>query len=214
MADGLPDGGGVLDTGGDAHLREQTLHSERVLKGHFLQVVRDTVRLPCGREATREYVQHPGAVMVIGLLDDGRVVLERQYRHPVQRVMIEFPAGKLDAGEGSLVCARRELQEETGYSAHEWAFAGRLAPTIGYADEIIDIWFARGLTLGERQLDDGEFLDVFTASSEELLGWCRSGDVIDGKTLVGALWLQNVLRGDWSLEWSTNPSMDPRGSAA
>lgn len=214
MVEKPPGGGDVLDTGPDAHLRELTLHREPVMKGHFLQVVRDTVRLPSGREATREYVQHPGAVMVIGLLDDGGVVLERQYRHPVQRVMIEFPAGKLDAGEGSLLCARRELQEETGYSAREWAFAGRLAPTIGYADEIIDIWFARGLTLGERQLDEGEFLDVFTASSNELLGWCRTGEVIDGKTLVGALWLQNVLRGDWSLEWSANPSTDPRGSAA
>lgn len=214
MAEGLPAGRGAPDNVGDAHLREKTLHTELVMKGHFLQVVRDTVRLPSGREATREYVQHPGAVMVIGLLDDGRVVLERQYRHPVQRVMIEFPAGKLDAGEGSLVCARRELQEETGCSAREWAFAGRLAPTIGYADEIIDIWFARGLTLGERQLDEGEFLDVFTASSEELLGWCRTGEVIDGKTLVGALWLQNVLRGDWSLDWSANPPIDPRGSKA
>jgi ADP-ribose pyrophosphatase len=194
----------------DSHLREQTMGQERVLQGHFLQVVRDTVQLPSGRKASREYVQHPGAVMVIGLLDNGEVVLERQYRHPVQRVMIEFPAGKLDAGEGSWVCARRELQEETGYSAREWAFAGRLAPTIGYADEIIDIWFARGLTLGERQLDEGEFLDVFTATPDALLAWCAIGEVIDGKTLVGALWLQNVNSGRWALEWSEQPSVDPR----
>jgi ADP-ribose pyrophosphatase len=200
----------TLASESDTHLRESTLNSERVLRGHFLQVVRDTVRLPSGIEATREYVQHPGAVMVIALLDDGQVVLERQYRHPVQRVMIELPAGKLDAGEGSWGCARRELQEETGYSAREWAFAGRLAPTIGYADEIIDIWFARGLTLGERRLDEGEFLDVFTASPVDLLAWCASGEVIDGKTLVGVLWLQNVLRGDWALEWSAQPTIDPR----
>lgn len=204
---------GTSDDASDDHLREHTLSREPVYQGNFLQVVRDTVRLPSGREASREYVQHPGAVMVIGLLDNGHVVLERQYRHPVQQVMIEFPAGKLDAGEGSLVCARRELLEETGYSAREWAFAGRLAPTIGYADEIIDIWFARGLTPGERQLDDGEFLDVFTATADELLGWCRSGAVIDGKTLVGALWLQNMLRGDWTLNWSDNPTCDPRASA-
>jgi ADP-ribose pyrophosphatase len=203
----------LLESASDTHLREQTLNSERVLRGHFLQVVRDTVQLPSGREATREYVQHPGAVMVIGLLDDGQVVLERQYRHPMQRVMIELPAGKLDAGEGSWGCARRELQEETGYSAREWAFAGRLAPTIGYADEIIDIWFARGLMLGERSLDEGEFLDVFTAPPAELLAWCASGEVIDGKTLVGALWLQNVLSGMWSLEWSTEPQVDPRKAA-
>lgn len=197
-------------SGTDAHLREETLSREPLLKGHFLQVVRDTVRLPTGREATREYVQHPGAVMVVGLLDNGQVVLERQYRHPVQRVMIELPAGKLDAGESSLGCARRELLEETGYSAREWAFAGRLAPTIGYADEIIDIWFARGLTPGERQLDDGEFLDVFAATPEQLLAWCASGEVIDGKTLVGALWLQNVHSGAWPLEWSAHPDVDPR----
>ncbi|MBW0171341.1 MAG: NUDIX hydrolase [Hydrogenophaga sp.] len=185
----------------DSHLKETRLARTELLRGHFLHVVRDTVRLPNGAEATREFVLHPGAVMVIGLLDDGKVVLERQFRHPMQAVMIEFPAGKLDAGEGSLACAQRELFEETGYSAREWAFAGRLAPTIAYSDEVIDIWFARGLALGERRLDDGEFLDVFTATPEELQAWCFSGDVIDCKTLIGAMWLQNVLRGDWPLAW-------------
>ena len=186
----------------DPHLRETTLARTDLLKGHFLHVVRDTVRLPSGHEATREHVLHPGAVMVVGLLDDGRVVLERQFRHPMQAVMVEFPAGKLDAGETSLACAQRELREETGYSAREWAFAGRLAPTVGYSDEIIDIWFSRGLTLGQRHLDDEEFLDVFTAEPTELMRWCRSGAVIDGKTLVGLMWLNNVLNGAWTLDWS------------
>lgn len=195
----------------DAHLRETPLRREEVLQGHFLHVVRDTVRLPSGQEATREYVLHPGAVMVIGLLDDGQVVLERQYRHPMRDVMIEFPAGKLDAGEDSLVCAQRELLEETGYSAREWAWAGRLAPTIAYSDETIDIWFARGLVPGERQLDDGEFLDVFSATPAELQAWCRSGEVIDCKTLVGALWLQNVLRGDWPLAWASTAAQPAAG---
>ncbi|MCW5653559.1 NUDIX hydrolase [Hydrogenophaga sp.] len=185
----------------DSHLRETPVSRTELLRGHFLHVVRDTVRLPDGGQATREYVLHPGAVMVIGLLDDGRVVLERQFRHPMQAVMIEFPAGKLDAGEDSLACAQRELLEETGYSAREWAFAGRLAPTIAYSDEVIDIWFARGLTAGDRRLDDGEFLDVFAASPAELHAWCFGGQVIDCKTLIGSMWLQNVQRGEWPLTW-------------
>jgi ADP-ribose pyrophosphatase len=199
----------------DAHLRETPLARTELLKGHFLHVVRDTVRLPSGHEATREYVLHPGAVMVIGLQDDGRVVMERQFRHPMQAVMIEFPAGKFDAGEASLACAQRELREETGYRARDWAFAGRLAPTIAYSDEIIDIWFARGLTLGERHLDDEEFLDVFSAEPAELAHWCRSGEVIDSKTLVGAMWLNNVLSGAWTLDWSgAMPADVARPSAA
>lgn len=187
---------------GDAHLRETTLSREELLRGNFLHVVRDVVALPTGRTATREYVLHPGAVMIVGLLDDGRVVMERQYRHPLGEVMLEMPAGKLDPGEGSLACARRELREETGYEAHEWAYAGQLAPTVAYSDERIDIWFARGLTLGERRLDEGEFLDVIAMTPAELLAACRDGRIVDSKTLVGALWLQNVLAGAWTLDWS------------
>ena len=186
---------------GDPHLTEVCVDSAELLRGHFLHVKRDTVRLPGGALATREYVVHPGAVMVIPLLDDGRVLLERQYRYPMQRVMIEFPAGKLDAGETSLACAQRELKEETGYTAREWARAGVLHPVISYATEFIDIWFARGLTAGERHLDEGEHLDLLLAEPAALLAWCRDGSVTDAKTLAGALWLQNVLRGDWALDW-------------
>lgn len=188
----------------DSHLREEKIDSQELLRGQFLHAFRDTVRLPDGREASREYVRHPGAVMIIAQLYDGRLVLERQYRYPVQAVMLEFPAGKLDAFETSLACAQRELLEETGYSAGRWARAGLLHPVISYSTEFIDIWFAKDLTAGERQLDAGEFLDVFTASPAELLQGCRDGSVTDGKTLAGALWLQNVLSGAWVLDWQNS----------
>jgi ADP-ribose pyrophosphatase len=183
------------------HLTESPQSRETLVQGRFLQVLRDTVRLPDGGQATREYVVHPGAVMIIPVLDDGRVVLERQYRYPVGRAMIEFPAGKLDAGESPQACAERELFEETGYRAAEWAHAGVLHPVISYSTEFIDIWFARGLVAGERQLDAGEFLDVFTLPVDELLAACRDGRVTDAKTLTGALWLQNLRSGAWSLTW-------------
>ena len=191
----------------DSHLIEVKLSSDELFKGHFLHAFRDAVKLPDGAAASREYVVHPGAVMIIPLIEDVSgellVVLERQFRYPVGQVMIEFPAGKLDPGEDSQVCAQRELQEETGYTATEWARAGVLHPVISYSTEFIDIWFARGLTPGERHLDQGEFLDVFTATPAQLLQWCRDGQVTDAKTLTAALWLQNVLSGVWTLNWQS-----------
>lgn len=186
-----------------SHLTETRIDSREILQGDFLHARRDSVSLPDGTHDTREYIVHSGAVMIVAQLADGRLVLERQYRYPVQAVMIEFPAGKLDPGEASLVCARRELREETGYTARQWARAGVLHPVISYSTEFIDIWFARDLTPGERKLDAGEFLDVFTATPENLLQWCCDGNITDAKTLTGALWLQNVLSGAWALDWQS-----------
>jgi ADP-ribose pyrophosphatase len=187
----------------DSHLRENTLTSEAVYQGHFLELRRDRVALPDGREATREYVVHPGAVMIVAILPDGRLVMERQYRYPVRQTMIEFPAGKLDAGEGGLACAQRELLEETGYRAGRWAKAGIMHPVIGYATEVIEVWFADDLSLGERQLDEGEFLDVFTATQQELEDWMRDGQLTDAKTVVGMMWLLQWRARRWPLQWQT-----------
>ena len=190
----------------DDHLIEHRVHQEELLRGRFLHAFRDTVRLPNQNLSTREYVVHPGAVMVIPMLDtpDGlRLVMERQFRYPVGQVMTEFPAGKLDPGEDPWLCAQRELQEETGYTARQWARAGVLHPVISYSTEVIEIWVAKELSLGERRLDTDEFLDVFTASPAELMAACQQGRLTDAKTLTGLLWLQNVQSGQWPLHWQT-----------
>ncbi|MFT4193002.1 MAG: NUDIX hydrolase [Comamonas sp.] len=185
----------------DAHLVETLVSREVLHQGSFLTVRRDTVQLPDGHQATREYVVHPGAVVVVPLLDDGRIVVERQFRYPVGQVMLELPAGKLDPAEDPLACGQRELLEETGYRAAEWAHAGAMHLAIGYSTEVIHIFFARGLTAGARALDEGEFLDILSMDADDLLRACQDGRVTDAKTLSCCLWLQNVREGRWPLTW-------------
>jgi ADP-ribose diphosphatase len=189
----------------DAHLREEPIESLQVYRGDFLDVRRDRVRLPDGSTSHREYIVHPGAVMVVPLLADGRLLVERQWRFPMGRAMLEFPAGKLEAGEPVLECAIRELIEETGYRAAEWARAGTLNNAIAYSDETIEVWFARGLVAGPRQLDHGEFLDICSVAVEELETLAARGTVTDAKTLIGLLWLQNWRAGRWPLDWNPAP---------
>jgi len=182
----------------DAHLEEVTIQSERVFDGHFLHAVRDVVRLPDGKQTYREYILHPGAVMMIPLLDDGRVVMERQWRHPLRKAFIEFPAGKIDAGEAPLATCERELREETGYVAESFVFLATINNAISYSDEHIELYLASGLTAGEQKLDDGEFLDVFAVEPAEVLAWVKDGTITDVKTIIGAFWLEKILSGTWT----------------
>jgi ADP-ribose pyrophosphatase len=191
----------------DAHLTEGTLSSELLLRGNFLRVRRDTVALPDGKQATREYVCHPGAVAVLPLLDDGSVLLERQWRHPLGRVLLELPAGKIDPGETTACCAVRELQEETGYVAREWAYACTLHNAAAYSDEHIEIWFARGLMPGPQRLDDGEFIELVQRTEAELDAAALQGELTDAKTLIGLLWLQRWRSGAWPLTWRNADTM-------
>lgn len=182
----------------DLHLIETCIESEPIWKGRLLDVRRDRVRLPDGSGGVREYVAHPGAVAIIPVRDDGRIVFERQYRYPVGRVMLELPAGKIEPDEDTLLTAKRELREETGYEAASWRHLGTMHPTIGYADERIEIYLAQQLTqLESNALDEGEFLEVITLTLDEALGEVRAGRLTDGKTLSALLWAEKVLREGW-----------------
>ena len=182
-----------------AHLREEKIDSTQVFDGKLLKVRLDHIRLPDGSEATREYVVHQGAVVVIPVLDSGELIFERQYRYPLQRTLLELPAGKIDPGEEILQTAKRELLEETGYRAGEWRYLGVMHPCVGYSNERIEIFLARGLQLdaGGQQLDHGELLDVFNLSLDDAVEAVRQGEITDAKTITTLFWAEKVLRCGW-----------------
>jgi ADP-ribose pyrophosphatase len=163
--------------------------------GDFITVRKDNVRLPDGKVSTREYITHPGAVAVLALLDNGNLVMERQFRYAPQQEFIELPAGKIDNNEDILLCAQRELLEETGYVASEWIHLTTVWPCIGYADERMEYFLARGLKHEGRNLDDGEFLEAFELSLPDAIEWIRQGRINESKTIVGLFWLEKYLKG-------------------
>ncbi len=171
----------------DAHLEETKVTSELVFDGKLLQVRRDSVRLPDGRLATREYVLHPGAVLIVPMLPDGRLIVERQFRYPVGEVFLEFPAGKRDPGEIPLATARRELAEEAGYTAAQWTPLGRIHSVVGYSSEAIEFFVAEGLTHVGAALDDGEFLEIVAMSLDAMLAALDRGEITDAKTVAALL---------------------------
>jgi ADP-ribose pyrophosphatase len=178
------------------NLTETQIETALMYEGSFIQVHKDRARLPDGNICTREYIKHPGAVAILALLDNGNLIMERQYRYPPRQEFIELPAGKIDAGEDTLRTAERELLEETGYVAQEWKHLTTAWPCIGYADERMEYYLARGLSHQGSHLDEGEFLEVFELSLTEAINWIRQGKITDSKTIVGLFWLEKYLN-DW-----------------
>lgn len=175
-------------------LTEHCISSELLAEGNLLKVKRDRVRLPNGNMSYREYVTHPGAVVIVPILPNGNVVLERQFRYPLHQVFIELPAGKIDPNEDVLHTGRRELLEETGYTATDWVKLGHQHPCIGYSDEVIHMYLARGLVAGAHQRDEDETLEVFELSFAECISMIQRGEITDSKTMVALLLAEKYLQ--------------------
>lgn len=178
-------------------MSETQLSSCTVFQGKLLHVKSDQVRLPNGHESVREYILHPGAAMIIAMIDDRTLVLERQYRYPLNRHFIEIPAGKIDPGEDPLDTAKRELREECGYVAQEWRHLMTMHPAIGYADERIELYLARGLTQTAHQRDADELIEVLHVPIAQALDWVRIGRITEAKAITGLLWADRILKGEW-----------------
>jgi ADP-ribose pyrophosphatase len=174
-------------------LTEHCVSSTTIAQGSMLTVKRDDVRLPNGNLSQREYVLHPGGVVIIPMLANGNVVLERQFRYPLHQAFIELPAGKIDANEDVLVTGQRELMEETGYVASDWVNLGHQHPCIGYSNEVIHMYLATGLTAGEHQRDADETLEVFNMPFASCMEMVQSGEITDGKTLVALFFAEKYL---------------------
>jgi len=171
---------------------EKRLTTRLVYDGQLLKVREDTVLRPDGKTARREWIQHPGAVIMIPMLDERTVLLERQYRYPLQRHFYELPAGKIEPGEEPLETAQRELIEECGYTAASWQHLATLHPCIGYSNERIELYLARELTHVGHAHDDGEFLEVVPLALSEALEWVKSGRITDVKAIIGLTWLERL----------------------
>ncbi len=181
----------------DSDLIETFIDGETVYKGSFFNVEKDRVRLPDGETATREYIRHPGAVVILPLFKDGSVLLERQFRFPANGIFLEFPAGKIDKGEDLLAAAKRELKEETGYTASSWQYLTTIHNALGYSDERLMIYLARDLLEGDAELDEEEFVQTFKTSVPQLLEWVKNGTITDVKTVIGSFWLEKIVNDQW-----------------
>ena len=179
------------------NLTENQISNQCVYKGSFLHMHTDKVIMPDGKLSIREYVTHPGAVVIIPLLENGNLVFERQHRYPLHQDFYELPAGKIDYNEDVLACAQRELLEETGYVASKWRYITTLYPCIGYSNEKLLYFLAEGLSLRGACPDDGEHLEIFTLAFSEALNWIKTGKITDSKTVSGLFWAEKMIYGDW-----------------
>lgn len=178
-------------------LEETTIKSELIYKGRWLKVQRDEVLLPDGKNAYREYILHPGAALILPVLDDGRLLMVEQYRQPLKKIFLEFPAGKIDSGETSLQTAHRELKEEVGVISKDMRLMTRIHPVIGYSDEFIDLYLARNLTFGEAEPDEGEFLNLREIEFSQAFEWLKQGQITDVKTSLALFWYEKILTSSW-----------------
>ena len=181
----------------DQHLIEICISSEVVLDGGMMRVKRDQVRLPSGNQSQREFILHPGAVLIIPILENGNLLLERQFRYPLNRVFVELPAGKIDPGEDILLTGQRELLEETGYTAKEWIYLGLQHPCIGYSDEVIYMFLAKGLEAGDTHCDEDEALELFEASLDDCLQMVATQQITDAKTILALMYVEKYLQCVW-----------------
>ncbi len=175
-------------------LKETQLSTEQIYKGTLLDVRRDEITLPNGKTSAREYIKHPGAACIIPVLPDGNIALIKQYRYPVQSEMIELPAGKLDPGEKPEVCAKRELEEEIGYSAGELTFICNIHPAIGFASEKMWIYLAEDLVKTVENTDHDEFLVLMPTHLDDAIKMVWDGKITDVKTIIGLLWAERLLK--------------------
>jgi ADP-ribose pyrophosphatase len=181
----------------DSDFTEKELSSETVFSGKLLVARKDIVAFPDGRKASREYIIHPGAAAIVPLLEGERLLLVRQYRYPIRAVTLEIPAGKIDGEESPLACAKRELQEETGYIANAWSYLSLNHPTVGYSTEAIHLFLAEDLEAAEEQLLDDEWTEPVVMSLDQALSKIREGIITDAKTIVGVLWAEKISEGLW-----------------
>jgi ADP-ribose pyrophosphatase len=183
------------------HLAERRVAGSLSFDGVLLKIYRDEAVAADGHACIREYTLHPGASAIVPILPNGNLLLERQWRYPLNRSFLEFPAGKLDAGEDPLDCAARELREETGYLATRWARLGPMHPVISYSTEVIHLFLATGMKPSESSREAGECLELIEIPPHDFLARAEAGEVSDAKTLSAAFWIQRILSGQFQPRW-------------